>query len=104
MTDLRKEARGRPCQLRFSGVCNGNKETTVLCHLRRSGIAGMGEKVPDLVAIIGCSNCHRFLDNHDLTKEWRMLREEMIGSGDFFVDVLDALCRTLALWSREGVL
>ncbi|EEW8596318.1 DUF1364 family protein, partial [Escherichia coli] len=27
MTNLRKEARGRECQVRIYGVCNGNPET-----------------------------------------------------------------------------
>ncbi len=30
MANLRKEARGRECQVRIYGVCNGNPETTVL--------------------------------------------------------------------------
>ena len=32
MANLRKEARGRECQVRIYGVCNGNPETTVLAH------------------------------------------------------------------------
>ncbi|HCB7200209.1 TPA: DUF1364 family protein [Escherichia coli] len=34
MANLRKEARGRECQVRIYGVCNGNPETTVLAHYR----------------------------------------------------------------------
>ncbi len=30
MADLRKAARGRECQVRIPGVCNGNSETSVL--------------------------------------------------------------------------
>ena len=31
-TKLTKAARGRECQVRIPGVCNGNPETTVLAH------------------------------------------------------------------------
>lgn len=34
MADLRKAARGRECQVRIPGVCNGNSETSVLAHIR----------------------------------------------------------------------
>lgn len=34
MADLRKAARGRECQVRIPGVCNGNPETSVLAHIR----------------------------------------------------------------------
>ncbi len=42
MTDFKKEARGRDCQIRIPGVCNFNPETTVLTHYRMSGTCGMG--------------------------------------------------------------
>lgn len=38
--NLRKEARGRDCQVRLPGICNFNPETTVLAHYRMdTGIA-----------------------------------------------------------------
>ena len=48
MANLRKEARGRECQVRIYGVCNGKPETTVLAHYRMSGICGTGMKPDDL--------------------------------------------------------
>ncbi|EFO2125822.1 hypothetical protein DP030_24335 [Escherichia coli O106] len=34
MADLRKAARGRECQVRIPGVCNGNPETIrIECHM-----------------------------------------------------------------------
>lgn len=42
MTNLRKEAKGRECQVRIVGVCNGNPETVVLAHYRMGGLNGMG--------------------------------------------------------------
>ncbi|HGN0358339.1 TPA: nuclease domain-containing protein, partial [Proteus mirabilis] len=48
MANLRKEARGRECQIRIPGVCNGNSETVVLAHYRMSGICGTGIKPNDI--------------------------------------------------------
>ncbi len=42
MADLRKAARGRECQVRIPGVCNGNPETTVLAHIPLLDCAGPG--------------------------------------------------------------
>ena len=61
MTDLRKLAKGRECQIRLP-VCNGNPETTVLCHYRLIGISGIGMKSPDEIAAWGCSDCHDAVD------------------------------------------
>ena len=57
--NLRKEARGRLCQIRIPGVCNHDPETTVLCHL---GGGGMGLKQHDLFGAWGCSSCHDVID------------------------------------------
>ncbi|MGV3346389.1 nuclease domain-containing protein, partial [Enterobacteriaceae bacterium LUAb1] len=38
MANLRKEAKGRECQVRIPGICNGNSETVVLAHLRMAGV------------------------------------------------------------------
>ena len=62
MADLRKAARGRECQVRIPGVCNGNSETSVLAHIRLAGLCGTGIKPPDLIATIACSACHDEID------------------------------------------
>lgn len=59
MSNLRKEARGRECQVRIPGVCSHNPETVVLAHLNG---AGMGIKVPDPLGAWCCSDCHSVLD------------------------------------------
>ncbi|MFT5766762.1 MAG: hypothetical protein ACI9DH_000581 [Halioglobus sp.] len=70
MANLRKEARGRECQIRIPGVCNGNPETTVLCHL---GGGGMGRKQPDLLGAWGCSSCHDAVDGRLRTNDdWQL--------------------------------
>lgn len=64
--NLRQQARGRPCMIRVPHVCNGNPETTVLCHLRMAGISGMGLKANDFLGAWGCSACHRYVDTHGI--------------------------------------
>jgi len=63
---LRDSARGEDCTLQIHPYCNGNPETTVLCHLP-SG-SGMGQKSPDWFAVYGCSSCHDIIDGRKNTK------------------------------------
>ena len=60
--NLRKLARGRECQIRLSGICSFNPETTVLAHYRLVGISGMGMKSPDLIGAWACDACHSAVD------------------------------------------
>ncbi|EMJ9776434.1 DUF1364 domain-containing protein [Morganella morganii] len=62
MANLRKEARGRECQIRIPGVCNGNSETVVLAHYRMPGLCGTGIKSPDIFGAWACSACHDEID------------------------------------------
>ncbi|MBB9313254.1 DUF1364 domain-containing protein, partial [Escherichia coli] len=62
MADLRKAARSRECQVRIPGVCNGNPETSVLAHIRLTGLCGTGTKPPGLIATIAFSACHDEID------------------------------------------
>lgn len=62
MANLRKEARGRECQVRLPGICNGNPETVVLAHYRMVGICGTGMKPDDLFGAWSCSGCHDEID------------------------------------------
>ena len=54
MANLRKEAKGRECQVRISGVCNGNSETVVGAHYRMAGLCGTGCKPSDLFIAWAC--------------------------------------------------
>lgn len=79
---LRDSARGMKCTLRIKGVCNGDPETTVLCHLpgpiKRT-------KSTDLACVAyGCSACHDVLDGRvwdgDFLdkEEWYMRRAQTL--------------------------
>lgn len=72
--NLRKEAQGRECQIRISGVCNKNRETVVLCHLNAKRLlgVGMGQKVPDEFGAYGCSACHDVVDGRIDSREYDM--------------------------------
>lgn len=61
-TKLTKAARGRECQVRIPGVCNGNPETTVLAHYRMASTSGIGSKPHDLQGAWACSTCHDVCD------------------------------------------
>jgi hypothetical protein len=61
-TKLTRAARGRECQVRLPGICNGNPETVVLAHYRMVGISGTGMKPHDLLGAWACSACHDEID------------------------------------------
>jgi hypothetical protein len=46
--------------IRIDEVCNGDNETTVLCHL--NGSYNLGGKNDDIHAAFGCSSCHDEVD------------------------------------------
>jgi hypothetical protein len=77
--------------LRIPLCCDGGGETTVLAHLRRAGVAGVGQKPNDLVAIRACGPCHDRMDR----------RTGLEAVPDEYV--LDALVRTLDAVVREGL-
>lgn len=60
---IRQSAGGETCRLQIPGVCSHDPERTVLCHIRAFGIAGVGQKPPDLFSCYGCDKCHAVLDN-----------------------------------------
>lgn len=94
--NLRKEARGRECQVRIPDVCNGNRETTVLAHYRLIGQSGMGIKSDDLAfGAWACSACHDAIDRRahmDLERDYVRLAHA------------EGVMRTIAQLRREGKL
>ena len=90
--ELRKQAQGRDCEIRIPGVCNGNPETVVLCHV---GGAGMGRKADDRHAAIGCSSCHDVVDGRAKTPYNRIERDLIL---------LEAVIRTQQIWIQEGLM
>lgn len=95
MTDLTKLARGQPCLIRVPTACNGNPETTVLCHVRLIGISGAGLKAPDVLATFGCSACHAVCDGQ-LKSDYTAAQRRLM--------LLEGMCRTQNWLIREGYL
>lgn len=62
-TTERRAAKGMPCTMNVSGVCNYDPETTVLIHFRWLGNCGTGIKPSDNQAVNACSNCNRWTDS-----------------------------------------
>lgn len=72
---LTKAARGRECQVRIPGVCNGDPETTVLAHYRMAGTCGVGSKPNDLQGAWACSSCHDVCDGRGKTLDRATARQ-----------------------------
>lgn len=93
-TSLRQSAHGKQCLVRLPGICNHDPATVVAAHLRRAGMAGTGCKPADILTVRACHNCHREID-----RETHYLDQHELDSY-----VLDALCRTLLTYEKEGLI
>jgi len=92
-TKLTQAARGRKCQVRIPGVCNGNPETTVLAHYRMAGTCGVGIKPNDLQGAWACSACHDACDG----------RRSDIGHSEVRQYHAEGVMRTQVVLLREGL-
>lgn len=92
MANLRKEARGRECQVRIPGVCNGNADTVVLAHCRMPGLCGTGMKPDDLFGAWACSGCHDEIDR----------RTRLTDPDSAHLAHLEGVIRTQAVLLAEG--
>lgn len=81
--------------MRIFGVCNHNPETSIWAHIRLGGVAGMGQKPPDICGVIACSACHDVIDGRQKCDLTRVQLESHI---------LHALVKTLKLLDSEGAL
>lgn len=94
MTDLRKLAEGKPCHLRLPGCLPGT-ETVVLAHIRRGGIAGIGQKPCHLAAMPMCDHCHSKFDGRVPSPHSRAQMD---------ADALRGLCQWLTKLEKDGVI
>ena len=91
--NLREAAQGKDCLMRIPGVCNFDSTTTVLAHVRRGSVAGMGQKPPDVCGVLACSACHDAIDRRNNMGAYTPVAMDTM--------ILDGLCRTLKLWTDE---
>ena len=92
---LRKAAKDRGCTVRIPGVCNFNSATTVLAHIRLTGVSGMGMKSPDLLGAWACSACHDEIDGR--THKSGLSRDELR------LAHYDGMARTIMQLHKEGL-
>ena len=92
---LRKAAKDRGCTVRIPGVCNFNSATTVLAHIRLTGVSGMGMKSPDLLGAWACNACHDEIDGR--TRNSGMTRDELR------LAHYDGMARTIMQLHKEGL-
>jgi len=81
--------------VRLPDICNHNSETTVLAHIRLSGVSGMGIKADDLLGAWACSACHDAVDRRfrtDLDRDYVRLAH------------LEGMVRTIAQLRKEGLI
>jgi len=92
--NLRKHARGQPCRVRLIGVCNGDRETTVLAHLKNGWYGSL--KPPDIIAVHACSACHDAIDG----------RSQPPGLSRELIDLAAyrGLCEMLDYYTKEGII
>lgn len=94
--NLRKFARDKPCFLRLPG-CSHDREQTVLAHIRRGNVAGIGQKPADIFAVPMCDHCHGVFDGR--------YRATVYSRAELDAEVLRALGQWLSyLWSNEFVI
>lgn len=90
-------AKGQPCHARFPGICNGDTEKTVFCHLNGAAFGkGMGVKAHDVLGFFGCSSCHDYYDVTHGTKAW-------LDDATLLECVLEAVCQTWVTLIRDGI-
>jgi hypothetical protein len=89
--NLRKLAKGKPCTVLLEG-CDGGGETTVLAHIRKAHVAGVGQKPHDLIGVWSCFSCHNKIDAR---------AKSLLDAGAMNTVLLYALCRTLAAVGKE---
>ncbi|WP_413540462.1 DUF1364 domain-containing protein [Gallibacterium anatis] len=94
MANLRKEAKGRECQVRLPGICNHNPETVVLAHFRMAGLNGVGMKPDDMFGAWACSSCHDEIDR----------RTRQMPYEDARLAHAEGVLRTQAILRTEGKL
>ena len=93
MSKITKSARGKPCQVRIPGVCNGDPNTVVLAHLNGGGMA---VKHHDIHGAYCCSACHDVVD--------RRVHVDGLSQDDILLIFLEGILRTQLILLEEGLL
>lgn len=93
---ITKSAKGKECQVRIIGVCNGKNETVVWAHA--NGLAsgrGVWLKPNDLSGAYACSACHAVYD--------RTVPAKHIDYSQVEIDFFHGHLRSLQILINEGL-
>jgi hypothetical protein len=94
---LRKLAEGQLCYLRLNPFCTGNPKETVLAHFRIGGVAGTGQKPPDVCGAPACKNCHDVIDGR--------FKQDVYSKTEIHAEMCRAQNQWLAyLWANEYII
>lgn len=92
--NLRKRAQGQDCYLRLPYHCTFDETTTVLAHIRRGNVAGVGQKPSNFCAVPACGACHDVLDGR--------VKSDFVSHQELDSYLLEAQQRWLADCHRNG--
>lgn len=95
MSKLTDSARGEDCLIRVPGICCFDHTQTVPCHVRLTGISGMGIKAPDIFIAYGCTPCHDYVDGRTQGPETYEERRLLL---------LEGMVRTQEKMWRKGLI
>jgi len=98
---IRESARGKPCQVRYVGICSHDPTKTIWSHARwgarlGEGGRGMGTKADDLMGAYACTSCDAAFDQ--MTGVGGMTRDELD------IDWMLGHLRSLGILQRDGIL
>lgn len=91
MSKITKSAKGKECQVRIIGVCNGRNDTVVWAHC--NGLAsgrGIGLKAKDLLGAYACSACHDAYDRRTIPKhvDYEQIQQDFYAGHMRSLDIL----------------
>lgn len=91
-----KAAKGKPCTLRFPGICNHDPATTVAAHVR-DRFKGGAIKASDHSSVHACYACHSYLDEGHGTAH-------RMSDADLYLAIIGALQETWLTLIHDGII
>lgn len=90
-------AKGAECAARFPGICCGDPETVVWCHLNGHAYGkSLGNKAHDILGFHGCRTCHAYTDIGHHTNP-------ILSDAEYWEGILRAVCTTYVRVVELGV-
>ena len=94
LSKYRKWAKAKPCMVRIDGVCNRDRNPTLLAHL--TGDRCLSSKQRDVFATLACSACHDVIDGRVIHGVWT--------KDDVDLAFYEGMVRTIKLAMQDGLI